>query len=86
MNGPQFDIERATNGFIFALYLAAAIFLLVMIYFVVRDMDKRQAERQGAVLDAPIEVQDATAHAPRMHSPSAGSVSLRVGSSHRRNA
>jgi len=42
MSDPQFDIERATNGLVLALYLAAAVFLAVMLYFVLRDVAERQ--------------------------------------------
>lgn len=50
MNDSQFDIERATNGLVLTLYLASAIFLAVMLYYVLRDMGERQqaAEGQGA--------------------------------------
>ncbi len=49
MNDSQFDIERATNGLVLALYIAAAVFLAVMLYFVLRNIGERQraAEEQG---------------------------------------
>ncbi len=42
MDDSQFNIERATNGLVLALYLAAATFLAVMLYYVLRDIDERQ--------------------------------------------
>jgi HAMP domain-containing protein len=42
MDDSQFNIERATNGLVLALYLAAAVFLAVMLYYVLRDIDERQ--------------------------------------------
>lgn len=47
MNDSQFDIERATNGLVLALYLAAAVFLAVMLYFVLRDIGARQQAAEG---------------------------------------
>lgn len=43
MDDSQFNIERATNGLVLALYLAAAVFLAVMLYYVLRDIDERQS-------------------------------------------
>jgi hypothetical protein len=42
MDDSQFNIERATNGLVLTLYLAAAIFLAVILYYVLRDIDQRQ--------------------------------------------
>jgi len=42
MENSQFNIERATNGLVLALYVAAAIFLAVMLYHVLRDIDERR--------------------------------------------
>jgi hypothetical protein len=47
MNDSQFNIERATNGFVMALYVAAAVFLGLMLYFVWQDMDKRATEAEA---------------------------------------
>ncbi len=48
MEDSQFNIERATNGFVMALYVAAAIFLGLMLYFVWQDMNERAAEAAAA--------------------------------------
>jgi hypothetical protein len=40
---PEFNIERATNGLVLALYLAAALFLGVLFLFVLRDLNAREA-------------------------------------------
>jgi hypothetical protein len=77
MSDPQFDIERATNGLVLALYLAAAVFLAVMLYFVLRDVAERQ---QAAEEDASsVRLVTPPTHDPQrtgaMHGMSAASLS-----------
>ena len=43
MAEPSFNIESATNGLVLALFLASALFLGVMLYYVLRDIDERQS-------------------------------------------
>lgn len=44
MSESTFNIERATNGLVLALFLAAALFLGIMLYYVLRDIDERTSE------------------------------------------
>lgn len=44
MQDSQFNIERATNGLILALFLAATLLLVVLLWRVLGDIDQRQAE------------------------------------------
>ena len=44
MQDSQFNIERATNGLILALFLASSILLVVLLWRVLDDIEKRQAE------------------------------------------
>jgi sensor domain CHASE-containing protein len=46
MSESQFNVERATIGLVLALFLASALFLGVMLYYVLQDIDRRQAEKQ----------------------------------------
>jgi len=59
MNDSQFNIERATNGLVLALFLAAAIFLAVMLVQVLDDIDARRAEQappspSSSVVEQPL--------------------------------
>jgi uncharacterized protein HemX len=40
-NDAEFSIESATNGFVLALYLAAALFLGVAAFYVMQDAEER---------------------------------------------
>ena len=37
----QFDVERATGGLVMALFVASALLLAGLLYFVLQDMDRR---------------------------------------------
>ena len=41
MPNAQFDVERATAGLVMALFVAAALLLAALLYFVLQDMDER---------------------------------------------
>jgi hypothetical protein len=43
MQDSQFNIERATNGLVLALFLAAALFLVVMLVRVLDDIEQRRS-------------------------------------------
>ena len=58
MNDSQFNIERATNGLVLALFLAAAIFLVVMLIHVLNDIDARRGETSSASPTSTVLVQD----------------------------
>ncbi|PEN13204.1 hypothetical protein CRI94_11220 [Longibacter salinarum] len=69
MSESSFNIERATNGLVLALFLASALFLGVILYYVLRDMDQRapsDAEPQAVVHPMPSPGQHAE---PLMSSP-----------------
>jgi len=44
MSDPDSNIERATNGLVLALFVVAALFLGVMLFYVLRDIQARQSE------------------------------------------
>lgn len=46
MSESQFNVERATNGLVLTLFLASAIFLGIMLLYVIRDMNERAAEKE----------------------------------------
>jgi len=37
----QFDVERATGGLVMALFVASALLLAGLLYFVLQDIDRR---------------------------------------------
>jgi len=47
MADSQFNIERATNGLVLTLFLASAIFLGILLIYVLRDMSARSAEAEA---------------------------------------
>jgi sensor domain CHASE-containing protein len=62
MSNGQFDVERATAGLVMALFVSAALLLMGLLYFVLRDISDRtesssqdpQAIRiENAPLDTP---------------------------------
>lgn len=56
MPNAQFDVERATAGLVMALFVAAALLLAALLYFVLQDMDERadaSASEPQAVRVAP---------------------------------
>jgi len=59
MSESSFNIESATNGLVLALFLAATLFLGVMLYYVLRDVDKRQSpdgsQQSAEVHRAPVD-------------------------------
>jgi hypothetical protein len=57
MNDSQFNIERATNGLVLALFLAAAIFLVVMLVQVLNDIDTRRGETSSSSPTSSVVVQ-----------------------------
>lgn len=46
MPNAQFDVERATGGLVMALFVAAALLLAGLLYFVLQDIETR-AESSG---------------------------------------
>lgn len=57
MDDSQFNVERATNGLVLALFLAAAIFLVVMLIQVLGDIDRRRVEEASSSQTATPRVQ-----------------------------
>jgi formate-dependent nitrite reductase membrane component NrfD len=56
MSESSYNIERATNGLVLALFLVSALFLGVMLYYVLQDIDTRQSEEANetaVVVDRP---------------------------------
>ncbi|HKL89319.1 MAG TPA: hypothetical protein VJ884_09960 [Salinibacter sp.] len=47
MSTGQFDVERATAGLVMALFVSAALLLAGLLYFVLRDIDKRTESSEG---------------------------------------
>ncbi|MEF8817809.1 MAG: hypothetical protein V5A58_13550 [Salinibacter sp.] len=43
MSNAQYDVERATAGLVMALFVASALLLAALLYFVWRDMESRSA-------------------------------------------
>lgn len=39
----SFNIESATNGLVLALFLLSSLFLGVMLYYILQDIDERRA-------------------------------------------
>lgn len=54
MSDSTFNIERATNGLVLALFLASALFLAVMLYFVLQDIDERQSKQAASDAQAAL--------------------------------
>jgi hypothetical protein len=48
MPNSQYDVERATAGLVMALFVAAALLLAALLYFVLRDMDERAADESAS--------------------------------------
>ena len=48
--GPRPGIERATGGFVIALFLVAALFLAYAVYRVVQDVRERTAPEPAALV------------------------------------
>ena len=63
---PEFNIERATNGLVLSLYLAAALFLGVLFLFVLRDLRAREAPPADDGSTAAVR---SAAPAPRLAAP-----------------
>lgn len=59
MSDSQFNVERATNGFVLTLFLAAALFLGIMLLNVLRDMDERASEAEASSSSSVLLVPDA---------------------------
>lgn len=59
MSNAQFDVERATAGLVMALFVAAALLLAALLYFVLQDMDERAdastSEPQAVRVEPPVE-------------------------------
>jgi len=66
MADSQFNVERATNGLVLTLFLASAIFLGVLLLYVLRDMNERAAE------DAPNNQESAAVVRPSERPPAGG--------------
>lgn len=64
----QFNIERATNGLVLTLYLGAAIFLIVIVWMVMRTMpapEQSSSEGESRTARTEVYVSEAQArHAP----------------------
>jgi hypothetical protein len=69
MSNGQFDVERATAGLVMALFVSAALLLVGLLYFVLRDISDR-AESSSQDPQA-IRIEDAP-----LDTPSARSVSF----------
>jgi uncharacterized membrane protein YidH (DUF202 family) len=54
MSESQFNVERATIGLVLALFLASALFLGVMLFYVLDDIDRRQQDRETGSTSAAI--------------------------------
>lgn len=49
MSPGQHDVERATAGLVMALFLASALFLAVLLYFILSDINQRaETEAESA--------------------------------------
>lgn len=70
MKDSQFNVERATNGLVLALYLAAAIFLAVMLFYVLRDINERQAAAEESAAAVPVAPALERGTAPASSAPS----------------
>jgi hypothetical protein len=55
MAEPSFNIESATNGLVLALFLAAALFLGVMLFYVLRDIEDRQSSSSSEGAEATVQ-------------------------------
>lgn len=66
MSDSTFNIERATNGLVLALFLASVFFLAAMLYFVLEDMDERKSKPSASDAQAALV---RTVPAPASHAP-----------------
>lgn len=55
MSNSQFDVERATAGLVTTLFLAAALLLAGLLYFVLEDIDERTAESDDDLQSVRVE-------------------------------
>jgi hypothetical protein len=81
MSDSSFNIERATNGLVLALFLLSALFLGVMLYYVLQDIDERRAAPSDEATTAHVTAAaGAPSAAPATPSPGASlrAVSLRA--------
>lgn len=53
MPNPQFDVERATAGLVMALFVASALLLAGLLYFVSRDLGARRTDADTTSARAP---------------------------------
>lgn len=67
MSDPQFDVERATAGLVIALFLASALLIAGMLFFILRDMEKRT---QSSGSEQAVRVERPSAIATRTPAPS----------------
>jgi hypothetical protein len=68
MSHGQHDVERATAGLVMALFLASALLLAALTYFVMQDADERSKEETES------------AEAVRLHQPPALPAATRLAS------
>lgn len=73
MPNAQFDVERATAGLVMALFVAAALLLAALLYFVLQDMDERadasSSEPQAVRVEPPTVPESPAAFSlPSIHS------------------
>lgn len=68
MTRGQHDVERATAGLVMALFLASALLLAALTYFVMQDADERSTEETGST------------QAARLHQPPALPAATRLAS------
>lgn len=68
MSNGQFDVERATAGLVMALFVSAALLLVGLLYFVLRDISDR-AESSSQDPQA-IRIEDAPLDTPSVRSVS----------------
>ena len=48
----QFDVERATGGLVMALFVASALLLAGLLYFILQDIDRRAESTEESASQA----------------------------------
>ena len=70
----QFNVERATNGLVLTLYLGAAIFLIVIVWMVMRTMpapEESSSENESRTARTNVYVSEAQAQPAPQSTPGA---------------
>ena len=68
----QFDVERATGGLVMALFVASALLLAALTYFVFQDLDRRtevadDSTSQAVRVGSPLPLASAADPLPPTH-------------------